>query len=206
MAEDLLPAGCKGCVFDCDGTILHTMQHHWNAWKAVTKELGLHCTLDKLKALAGKPSTEIFKIISEEQRAGDVDITAATIRKTELYIELATDTVVIQSVMDIADAAKERGIPCAIATGGQRKSILVALEAAGLADYFDAIVTADDITPGHGKPHPETFLLAAKAIGVDPSSCVGYEDAVLGFQAIQAAGFLKAIDVTTLPGYPHITE
>ena len=52
----------------------------------------------------------------------------------------------------------------------------------------------------HGKPHPETFLKAAAAIGVHPADCVGYEDAPLGMEAIKRAGFMLAVDVTKLPG------
>ena len=73
-------------------------------------------------------------------------------------------------------------------------------------------------TPGcpvHPPTHPptrlpcclciETFLRAAELIGVQPSACVGYEDAALGMEAIRAAGFLLAVDVTTMPGYPRLT-
>jgi beta-phosphoglucomutase-like phosphatase (HAD superfamily) len=69
---------------------------------------------------------------------------------------------------------------------------------------------SDDCSPpqdvSNGKPHPETFLRAAELIGVPPSACVGYEDAKLGLQAIRAAGYKLAVDVTLLEGYPHITE
>lgn len=60
------------------------------------------------------------------------------------------------------------------------------------------MVTAQDVT--RGKPHPETYLKAAEALGVAPEHCVGYEDAELGMQSIESAGFLKAIDVTKIPG------
>lgn len=51
-----------------------------------------------------------------------------------------------------------------------------------------------------GKPHPETFLRAAESVGVPPELCVGYEDAPLGLEAIQRAGFMLGVDVTVLPG------
>lgn len=104
--------------------------------------------------------------------------------------------------MEIARAAKARGLPCAIATGGSRRQVTLSLAAAGLATFFEAVVTADDIT--HGKPHPETFLRAAELIGVAPAACCGYEDAPLGMEAIRAAGFLLAVDVTAMPGYPAL--
>ena len=64
---------------------------------------------------------------------------------------------------------------------------------------FKAVVTAQDVV--RGKPDPETYLKAAEALGIAPELCVGYEDAELGMQAIKAAGFLEAIDVTKLPGF-----
>ena len=66
------------------------------------------------------------------------------------------------------------------------------------ASKFKAVVTAQDVV--RGKPDPETYLKAAEALGIAPEACVGYEDAELGMQAIKAAGFLEAIDVTKLPG------
>jgi HAD superfamily hydrolase (TIGR01549 family) len=64
------------------------------------------------------------------------------------------------------------GLPVAIATGGSRPQVTKSLTAVGLLEgYFDAIVTANDVT--FGKPHPETFLRAAELIGVDPKHCVG---------------------------------
>jgi HAD superfamily hydrolase (TIGR01509 family) len=206
MDTILIPTGAKGLVFDLDGTVLHTMHHHWAAWKRVTKENDLEFSLDRLKALAGKPSYEIFAILCKEQNRVNINLKAVVTRKTELYCELAIETETIGIVMDIAKQAKQQGLPIAIATGGNKKSVMAALEAAQLLEFFDAIVTADDITPGNGKPHPETFSRAAQAINVAPEWCVGYEDAELGMQAIEAAGFLAAINVTKLEGYPHIHE
>ena len=126
----------------------------------------------------------------------DIDIERAVARKTELYVELAGDcrlgrqvfsrfwweltasancagdTQVIECVMEIARAGKAKGLPLAIATGGNRAQVTKSLSAVGLLHgYFDAIVTANDVT--HGKPHPETFLRAAELIGVEPKHCVG---------------------------------
>ena len=38
--EALLPAAARGAVFDLDGTILDTMQHHWEAWSQTAGEYG----------------------------------------------------------------------------------------------------------------------------------------------------------------------
>jgi hypothetical protein len=47
--------------------VVHTMHHHWFAWRALTKELGLEFSLEQLKAMAGKPTREILEILCAEQ-------------------------------------------------------------------------------------------------------------------------------------------
>lgn len=51
--------------------------------------------------------------------------------------------------------------------------------------YFDAIVDPTKIA--HGKPAPDIYLAAASALGLSPSDCVGFEDAVAGIAAINSA-------------------
>jgi HAD superfamily hydrolase (TIGR01509 family) len=67
-----------------------------------------------------------------------------------------------------------------------------------LLDRFQAIVTADDVALG--KPAPDIFLEAARQLGVDPKSCMAFEDANLGIQSATAAGMLVC-DVRPL--YPR---
>lgn len=205
VSPGYLPPNAKALVFDLDGTVLDTMAHHWAAWRQLSQEFNFSLTVDQLLSLAGKPSTAIMELLCEEQGLTNFDVQAAVQRKTELYVDLAGDTKVVECVMAIAHAGKAKGLPLAIATGGSRPQVTKALTAVNLLEgFFDAIVTCNDVT--HGKPHPETFLRAAELIGVDPKDCVGYEDAPLGMQSIKAAGFLMAIDVTAMPDYPRLLE
>ena len=70
------------------------------------------------------------------------------------------------------------------------------MERTGLGYYFDVLVTGDMVE--HGKPHPETFLVAADKLGVDPADCMGVEDSFNGVRAIRAAGMFTVMvpDVT----------
>jgi beta-phosphoglucomutase-like phosphatase (HAD superfamily) len=43
-------------------------------------------------------------------------------------------------------------------------------------------------TISQAKPHPEIFLAAARGLGVQPSECLGVEDAAAGVTSIHAAG------------------
>jgi len=64
----------------------------------------------------------------------------------------------------------------------------------GIEGFFDEIVLADEVSAG--KPDPEIFLLAAKALQLSPARCIVIEDAVTGVEAAKRAG-MRCIAVTT---------
>jgi beta-phosphoglucomutase-like phosphatase (HAD superfamily) len=68
---------------------------------------------------------------------------------------------------------------------------------AAIIDFFAALVTRTDVT--HGKPHPESFLKAAAALGVQPSNCLALEDSHNGVRAAAAAGMATVMIPDMLP-------
>jgi beta-phosphoglucomutase-like phosphatase (HAD superfamily) len=70
-----------------------------------------------------------------------------------------------------------------------------ALDNLNIRHYFRSIITANDVTTS--KPHPEVFLKAAAELGVDPASCIVFEDAPKGVEAAANAG-MKAVVITTM--------
>ena len=64
-----------------------------------------------------------------------------------------------------------------------------------IRDYFDAIVSADDVAMS--KPHPETFLKAASLLNAKPENCIVFEDAPKGVEAAIQAG-MKSVVLTTM--------
>ena len=55
-------------------------------------------------------------------------------------------------------------------------------------EHMSAIVCGDDPAVKHGKPAPDIYLEAARRVGVDPSECLVFEDALSGVMAGKAAG------------------
>lgn len=76
-------------------------------------------------------------------------------------------------------------------TSGNRPVARARLQAAGVG-LPAVLVTADDITAG--KPDPQGYRAAARALGVAPADCVVVEDAVAGLLAAAAAG-MRAVAV-----------
>jgi HAD superfamily hydrolase (TIGR01509 family) len=118
-----------------------------------------------------------------------VDQTAQ--RKDALFEEMIPQVSVIEPVVKLVRQYAGK-LPMVVATGGSRGVVTKTLSALNLLEYFQTLVTADDVK--HGKPAPDIFLEAARRIGVPPEQCCGFEDADLGLQAIRSAGMM-AIDI-----------
>ena len=80
---------------------------------------------------------------------------------------------------------RNNGLKCAVATSTRRESAEKTLHEIGVWDYLAAVVYGDEVE--HGKPEPDIFLRAAKAIGVNPSEAVVVEDSINGIKAGYAA-------------------
>jgi len=117
-------------------------------------------------------------------------------RKEELYRELVRQSGVeiLPGARELTRALKEAGIPRAIGSSTPRVNLEAIFASTGLNEFFDAVVSAEDVV--HGKPAPDVFLKAASLLGVAPARCVVFEDALFGIEAAQRAG-MKVVAVST---------
>jgi beta-phosphoglucomutase family hydrolase len=188
-----IPAHVRGLVFDCDGTIADTMPLHYEAWTAALKEHRVEFSEAMFYELAGVPTARIIELLNERHgHAMPVQETADY--KETLYQRLIPRVVPIEPVVLLVKEYAGR-LPMAVATGATQAIARKTLGSLGLLEYFQAVVTADDVE--HGKPAPDIFLESARRIGVPPESCYAFEDAELGLQSARAAG-MTAIDIRPL--------
>jgi HAD superfamily hydrolase (TIGR01509 family) len=177
-------------LFDCDGTLTDSMPVHYLAWHRTLAQYGIEFPESRFYELAGVPTDRIIELLAGEQRiAVDAGLVAA--EKEQAFLQQIHLLKPIDVVLDVAEHFRGR-LPMAVASGGVRDVIVQQLERIGCADWFDAIVTAED-TKRH-KPFPDVFLEAARRLAVEPTQCLVYEDADLGLEAARAAG-MDAIDV-----------
>lgn len=86
----------------------------------------------------------------------------------------------------LLDALRAAGMPMALVTSSSRKTAAAYLAFAGIRDYFDVVLTRDDVAKG--KPSPDLYLLAAARLDVAPHACMAVEDSAVGIAAAHAAG------------------
>lgn len=181
-------------IFDCDGTLADTMPLHWRAWSVVMDRYALHFPEERFYALGGVPTRDIVRQLALEQDRPELDPLKIAHEKETAYLEHLPHVRPVDEV--VAIALEHRGrLPMAVATGGSRNAIPQVLKHLGILDWFETVVTSEDVI--NQKPAPDIFLEVARRLGVAPELCRGFEDTDLGMQAIRSAG-MDAVDVRHL--------
>ena len=90
----------------------------------------------------------------------------------------------------------------ALASSSNRTLIDAVLDLAGLAQYFQATVSSEEVA--RGKPAPDVYLEAARRLGVEPVRCAAVEDSHAGIRSAKAAG-MRVIAIPN-PAYPPDAE
>ena len=181
--------GYKAVVFDLDGTLVDSMPAHFEAWrKALAKARAPKDVFpeDVFYAMGGRPTKDIVVEINGEHNL-HLDPQVVALAKREAFLESLDKLEPIDDIVDFAKSLRGK-MPIGIATGGSRVVVEKTLQALGLSDLFDEVVTADDVNCG--KPAPDVFLEAASRLGVAPEDCLALEDAPAGMMAAQSAGMM----------------
>lgn len=191
----------RAVVFDFNGTLSDDEPVLDELFRAIGYDLGLELTSeDYYLSLAGLSDPAIVARLLEWS-GSDVDADALLAAKVTRYKEIvsAKPTITPQTVAFVEAVAAR--VPVAIASGAVREEVEHVLGIAGLRERFGAVICADDVE--HGKPHPEGYLKAAEALGVEPAFTLVFEDADAGVQAARAAGMrCIAIENPAYTGHP----
>jgi HAD superfamily hydrolase (TIGR01509 family) len=185
-------SGFDAVIFDCDGTLVHSMPAHFDAWCKALAAFGAGGIFkeDVFFAMGGRPTRDIVVDLNSEYGL-KLDPEAVALAKREAFLKKLHLVELIDEVADFAKSLSGK-VPLAVASGGSRYVVEKTLKMLGCSDWFDEVVTADDVA--NGKPAPDIFLKAADLLGVAAKSCLVIEDAQPGVMAAEAAG-MKVITI-----------
>lgn len=188
----------KGVIFDWDGVVIDSSAQHERSWEILAEEISKPLPEGHFKLGFGKKNQVIIpEILGWTVEPSEIAVLSN--RKEEIYRELVrkSGVQILPGARELVSALRLEGIPRAIGSSTPRGNLDAIFAATGLGDFFDAVVSGDDVV--HGKPAPDVFLLAAKMLGLPPAECLVIEDAHAGIEAACRAGIPVLAVATTNP-------
>jgi HAD superfamily hydrolase (TIGR01509 family) len=172
------------------------MGFHLQVWnKILNDDLKAGLTLDQVKQQMYGKNHELLDRVFGKGTLSEETIAIYSQKKEELYQEIyAPHLALINGLAELLQKADQSGIAMAIGSAANNFNIDFVLDNLHIRNYFKAIVSAESVV--ESKPNPEVFLKGAKLLGVDPESCIVFEDVPKGAEAALNAG-MKVIIVTT---------
>lgn len=187
----ILPRPVLGVVFDMDGLLVDTESIWRDAQMAESEARGHPLPLEVLHSLIGLPweHSQLKLLAHFGERFDAQDYLEAAVRRV---VAIKTEGVAVKTgVVEILDLLDHLALPRAIATSSTHEIVHEHLGQSGLLPRFHAVMARGDYEKA--KPHPDPYLRAAEAIGVDPASCLALEDSHMGVRAAHAAGMMTVM-------------
>jgi pyrophosphatase PpaX len=174
-----------GIIFDVDGTLTSTNELIYASFRHITnKYLNKNYTDEEIHGMFGPTEEGILKDICgddfENARKDYYDFYTKNHHMADLY----------PGIIDILKMLKERDIRLSVYTGKGSTAAAITLKKLGIYDYFDMIVTGDDIE-GH-KPSAEGVQVFVDKYNLDKNRVVIVGDAVADIKAARNSGIKSA--------------
>lgn len=191
----------RAAIFDFDGVVVDTEPIHYITFKQTLAQLGIEIPKERwYREFTGIGSKNIIRILFQENKINE-EVEKWFEKRRKNFFDYVKNNGVnkIDGIDVFLKILKTKNIKTGIATGSGRELTKFVLQKISLSDYFDVIVSADDVT--NKKPHPEVFLKAAELLGVSPNKCIAFEDSPNGVKSAKAAGMkLIGVESPSLPG------
>ena len=192
LTPDALPI--QALIFDMDGLLVDGEHLGALTMLAVLERHGCvrEWEPDFVTPLFGRRLSEIMPVLAE--RCGiSVPVEDLIATFEELRIDaLRGNVLAFPGAAEVIAFGRSAGLGLGLATSGRRAYVDAVLAEIELAGRFAIEVTGEDVS--RGKPAPDVYLLAAERLGVEPATCVVFEDAPSGIAAAVAAG-MRAVAV-----------
>jgi beta-phosphoglucomutase len=185
----------KAVIWDLDGTLINSVDHHWDAWREVMAEEQITLTFEDFVADFGKRNDEILRGRIDPQMS-DSEVARIALSKEEKYRHFirTKGLVLLPGAEEWLARLKAEGWQQALGTSAPRGNIDAVFDVLDIEKFFNAVMSSEQVKAG--KPEPDVFLAAASAMNVAPEHCIVVEDAPAGTEAARRAG-MKSLGVLT---------
>ena len=181
-------------VFDFDGIILDSETAEFESHRRIYERCGVPLTPREWCDQIGiwvEGHEDRWSVRLAELSSSAPDPAAFKAEQHQLFREILAREP-MRGIRELLDALQAARVPTAIASTAPSRWVASAVAELALSDYFQTIVTADDVR--RRKPAPDAYLEAARRLGADPARSVAIEDSGPGIAAATAAG-MKAVAI-----------
>ena len=200
----------RGALFDFNGTLFYDSDKHILAFQRIFEKKGFpYLEADEIvKRIFGRTNRDIFKMVCGADATPE-EIDALGYEKEAIYRDICLESPetfkLAEGVVEMFDWLKVRGIPFNIATGSGIENVEFYFEEFKLDRWLSLEEVVYNNNTLRGKPEPDFYIEAAKRIGLEPSECIVFEDALSGFIAARSAGAGAIYGLIAPDGSPLLT-
>jgi HAD superfamily hydrolase (TIGR01509 family) len=181
------PVGSAAVIWDVDGTLVDSLECHWQSCREALAERDYVLTRDRFESIIGqKMDTALRSLLGADLALTAIEEIEATKETRCRELMQAGGIRPMPGVLEWLNTLRQAGWHQAVASSAPRLNLDVMLGALDLSEYFEAVVCAEDVR--NGKPDPEPFLSAAARMGIAPVRCIVVEDAAPGIEGARKAG------------------
>jgi HAD superfamily hydrolase (TIGR01509 family) len=189
----------RAIMFDHDGVLVDSMPYHVTAWQRVMARHGIEIDPLEIYLAEGATTMEVAaELFHRHRKPASPDQVQEIVREKRDEYLANNITKLNEGVMEVLEYLKFNRYRLGLVTGSIRAQVEPVI-GPELRDWFDCIITADDVECG--KPDPEPYLRAIQKLHVAPSESLVIENAPLGIRSGKSAGAAVVAITTTLAPY-----
>jgi HAD superfamily hydrolase (TIGR01509 family) len=189
-----VPAVTQAILWDMDGVLIDSLRLDLTLCNQLLQryiDASIVLTPDFIRSLFAYDPTTFWQLIldfvEKEYAIADTQAVFEPILQAFNQARQESHFSLNPGIIEILQAARQQPLKMAVVSNNPTAEVERMLAHAKILDYFDQVV-GNDIQRTAKKPAPDTYLLAARLLAVEPQHCVVIEDSLVGAEAGQRAG------------------
>lgn len=183
----------QALIFDFDGVLVSSDVYRFNTVQPIAAKYGILLGEELIKPMRGKTTANMLQELIPESP----DIINSIVNEyKKVQAENSTQFVAPIDFTVQFIRQYQGDLPIAVASMSSRETIARLTKYFGIFDKFSHITGREEVTKH--KPDPEVYLKTAATLKVDPSSCMVFEDTVIGVQAALSANMNCSVVLNNL--------
>lgn len=190
--DSSLPAAL---IFDMDGVLVDSNPFHLEKWIEFLNQRHIPFKPEDLpKQIFGQRNDNAFRHFLGTQLSQE-EIRRLSEELEEKFREaFRSHARPLPGLHALITECHRAGVPMAVASSAMAKNVEFIVDTLGFCPYFRFLTSGDEVS--RPKPDPEIYLRTANKLGLEPATCVAFEDSYVGLESVKQAG-MKCVAIAS---------